>query len=285
MTSAATRIDSHQHFWQIDRGDYDWMTDEVASIRHDILPKDLKPYLEAHKISGTIAVQAAATVAETRFLLDLAAKNPLIKGVVGWVDVTAKDASETLQDLAQNPLFKGIRPMLQDIPETEWVLQPSVIETLRSVAKLGLKMDVLITPRHLDVIATLAQKIPDLQMVVDHCAKPTFDPAPTESWHAGMAQLATFDQISCKFSGLVTEIGPNWTPGQLDPVLDRLLSTFTPKRVMWGSDWPVLNLAGDYDRWVTTTQDMLAPLSEGDAADIWGNTASRFYDLEVKNDL
>lgn len=282
MTFPAGRIDAHQHFWRLDRGDYDWMTDEVAVLRQDLLPADLTPHLAAHKITGTIVVQAAATVAETRFLLDLAEHTPFIKGVVGWIDLTAENACETLDELAQNKKFKGIRPMLQDIKDTNWILQPKVISTLSYLAQKGLRFDALIMPRHLEVIATLAETLPELPIVIDHCAKPAIAQGADagESWRAGMRRLAGQPQIFCKLSGLATEVGPDWTQAHLAPVADTVLNAFSASRLMWGSDWPVLELAGTYDRWVATTENLLSTLSEPQKADIWGGSAACFYGLE-----
>lgn len=280
--SSIPKIDAHQHFWQIARGDYSWMTDEVADIRHDILPADLAPLIEARGIDGTIVVQAADTVAETEFLLSLAESTPFIKGVVGWVDLDNASASEQLVRLSQNPLFKGIRPMLQDIDETRWIARPKVIEALKQVSELGLRLDALITPRHLDVIAEIAQSLPELPIAIDHCAKPEIGHTeePGTIWRNGMERLAKCPNVICKISGLANEAGPAWNADRLRPTVDHVLRVFGPARLMWGSDWPVLNLAGHYEGWCRVAEQLFSDLASDEQRAIFGGTAQHFYGLE-----
>ena len=276
------KIDAHQHFWQISRGDYDWMTDDVADIRHDILPSDLSSLIDRHGITGTVVVQAAATVAETEFLLGLAENNDFIKGVVGWVDLEDADASQTLDRLMQSTAFKGVRPMLQDIEDSNWISQPKVMANLAALAERGLRLDALVVPRHLKVLAQVAKELPELAIVIDHCAKPVIaDGADAgDAWRDGMARLAEFPNLMCKISGLANEAGPGWGTEQLQPVVDHVLRQFGADRVMWGSDWPVLNLVGDYDQWRAATAELLQGCSEQDRAAIYGGTAVKFYGLE-----
>jgi len=283
--SSTQKIDAHQHFWQISRGDYAWMTEEVADIRHDTLPADLAPLIKAQGIDGTIVVQAADTVSETEFLLSLAEATPFIKGVVGWVDLEADTVLETLSRLSQNPWFKGIRPMLQDIEETRWIARPKVIEALEQVTEMGLRLDALITPRHLDVVAEIAQALPDLPIVIDHCAKPEIASTkePGTVWRNGMARLAKCPNVMCKISGLANEAGPDWNVGQLKPTVDHVLQVFGPTRLMWGSDWPVLNLAGHYDGWHTVAEQLLSHLTPDEKIAIFGGTAQHFYGLEQRS--
>ncbi|QDA36526.1 amidohydrolase (plasmid) [Paracoccus liaowanqingii] len=272
-------IDAHQHFWRIARGDYDWMTEEVAAIRRDLLPADLEPLAHAAGVTGTVLVQAAPTVDETLFLLDLADRSPLVRAVVGWIDLTGD--VETQLSRITHPALRGIRPMLQDIDDTDWILQDGVIDGLRRMADAGLRLDALITPRHLPVIDRLARLLPELPIVIDHCAKPVFDGAdPGPEWRHGMTALAAHPQIDCKLSGLATEYGPGWSVDTLRPVFDHVLAAFGPARLIWGSDWPVLELAGSYPDWLTVAQDLTAALPEGDRALIFGRTALRFYGLD-----
>jgi len=275
------RIDAHQHFWRIDRGDYHWMTDAVAPIRRNILPPDLAPLLAAHSIGGTVAVQAAATVAETEFLIGLAARYDMIRGVVGWVDLDDADAPATLDALQRYEVFKGVRPMVQDIAETDWIERPRVLANLAQLATRGLRLDALIVPRHLDVMARIAARLPDLPIVIDHCAKPVIAGGADagDAWRKGMAHLASFPNLHCKISGLANEAGPGWNADTLRPTVDHVLHHFGPQRVMWGSDWPVLDLAGDYDRWCTVSDTLLGGLSKDDRASVHGGTAMRFYGL------
>ncbi len=274
-------IDAHQHFWRISRGDYGWMTDAHEPIRRDRLPEDLAPMAARFGIEGTVVVQAAPTTGETRFLLDLADRTPLIRGVVGWVDLAAPDAPEQVARIAREPALKGLRPMLQDIEETEWVLRPEVIAGLRAMARAGLVFDALITPRHLSVIDRLAALLPELRIVVDHCAKPVFGPDgdPGAAWLDGMERLAAHERTSCKISGLANEFGPSWSAQALRSVVDHVLACFGPDRLMWGSDWPVLDLAGAYDGWLSAARTLTDHLPEAAQARIFGGTATAVYGL------
>ena len=274
-------IDAHQHFWRIARGDYGWMTDQVAPIRRDILPADLEPLARTAGVTGTVLVQAAPTLDETQFLLALADRSPLIRGVVGWIDLT-DDVAAQLSRIA-HPALRGIRPMLQDIDDTRWILQDGVIDALRQVAGAGLRLDALITPRHLPVIEELARRVPSLPIVIDHCAKPVFDGTdPGPDWRRGIDALAAHPQVFCKLSGLANEFGPGWSADTLRPVFDHVLRAFGPERLMWGSDWPVLELAGTYADWLQVAQTLCAAVSDADRAQVFGQTAARFYDLNVK---
>lgn len=281
--SSTIQIDAHQHFWHIARGDYDWMDDSVAAIHHDIMPNDLQPYLKTHEIDGTVVVQAAATVAETRFILGLADRTNFIKGVVGWVDLENPEAANTLDRLLVSPYLKGIRPMLQDISDTSWIMHSTVIANLKKVANRGLRLDALITPRHLEVILQLSEKLPQLQIVIDHCAKPEFtkDKGAQIMWRNGMIKLAERPNVMCKISGLANDAGPDWNTVKLKPYIEHVIETFGPNRLMWGSDWPVLNLVGDYTRWREVSAELLKDLSDQERAAIYGGNAIKFYDLAV----
>ncbi|MBA5779452.1 amidohydrolase family protein [Stappia sp. F7233] len=274
-------IDAHQHFWKVSRGDYFWMTDDVAPIRRDILPADLERFAPALGVTGSVLVQAAPTVAETDFLLDLAAKSPLVRGVVGWADLEASDLASTIDRLGRNPKLKGIRPMLQDIAETNWILRPPVLRGLELVQAAGLRFDALIQPRHLDVMLEVARRFPALPIVIDHCAKPVIRDGmdPGNRWRDGISALAEYEQIHCKLSGLATEHGPGWQTETLAPVSDHVLGAFGPQRVMWGSDWPVLELAGDYAGWLACARELTAALDEAARERVFWRTASSFYGL------
>lgn len=272
-------VDAHQHFWKTARGDYFWMDDSVAKIRRDILPEDLMPHAKACGIEATIAVQAAPTVAETDFLLELAEENSLIRGVVGWVDLESGLAAKDLKRLSANPLFKGVRPMLQDIAATDWVLQASVLSNLSIAADLGLSFDALVQPRHLQAIDGLARAVPDLKIVIDHCAKPVISGGADagDAWRCDMAHLASHEQIHCKVSGLANEYGTGWAAKTLQPVVDHVVTEFGADRIMWGSDWPVLELEGSYTDWFGCAQSMMQQLSDQERNAVFGETASRFY--------
>ena len=262
--STSPKIDAHQHFWQISRGDYDWMTDGVADIRRDTLPADLSPLLAKHDIAGTVVVQAAATIAETEFLLRLAKDTPFIKGVVGWVDLEDPACPSVLDHLMVSSVFKGVRPMLQDIEDTNWILRPTVMANLAAIAERGL---------------------PHLPIAIDHCAKPVIAGGAdaVNTWRDGMARLAALPNTRCKISGLVNEAGPGWNAQSILDVVTYVVDHFGSNRTMWGSDWPVLNLAGDCAQWRAVSDTLFADLNDLDKADIYGGTATRFYGLELSS--
>lgn len=272
-----TLIDAHQHYWQIARGDYGWMGPKVEPIRRDYFPADMKPHLDAAGVARTVVVQAAPTVAETEFLLGLADKDDTIAAVVGWVDLHASDAIATLERLASHPKFRGIRPMLQDIEDTFDILAPSCIAALERMPPLGLSFDALLQPRHLPAAAALADRLPDLAIVVDHGAKPFIASGIIEPWASDMAALAKRPNVSCKLSGLITEAGAGWSVAMLKPYCDHLIRVFGADRLMFGSDWPVLDLTADYAAWWNAAHALTSGLSEAERAAIFGGTAARFY--------
>lgn len=274
-------IDAHQHFWQLGRGDYAWPTRAEAAIFRDFGPDDLAPLLDQGGVTRTILVQATPSVAETRYLLDLAARTAFVAGVVGWVDLAAADAVEMIDHLRSDPRLVGLRPMLQSIDETDWILQPAAEPALRHMARVGLRFDALIQPRHLAVIAQLARRHPDLRIVIDHIAKPRMGQgaSPATAWRDGMSALAACPNMWCKLSGLITEIGPDWAPDDLADHAAHVLSGFGAARVMWGSDWPVVNLAGDYAGWLAEARRLTAGLTPREQAQVFDGTARAFYGI------
>ena len=277
-----TTVDAHQHLWRIARGDYGWITPELAALDRDFLPEDLIPHLDATGVERTVLVQAAPTVAETRFLLELADEEPRVAGVVGWLDLAASDATAVVDELAEHPKLVGIRPMLQDIEDTDWVLRDDVLAALAHVAAKGLTMDALVQPRHLPVIERLVRRLPDLDVVVDHVAKPVMRAGapPDSAWLDGLARLAAHESLHCKLSGMATEFGPGWTTPDLAPYADAVLERFGPERLMWGSDWPVLELVGTYEAWWDASRAMTDRLDASARAALFGGTATRFYGLD-----
>lgn len=271
------RIDAHQHFWKIARGDYDWMGPPVAPIIRDYLPADLQPHLKAAGIEKTVLVQAAATVPETEFMLELAEREATIGGVVGWIDLDAPDAPAVLKRLAGHRKFRGIRPMLQDIDDTFFILAEHRVAVLEALPSLGLTFDALVQPRHLPVVAALADRLPELKIVVDHGAKPFIAMGVIEPWASDMAALAKHQNVFAKISGLLTEAGADRSAAALKPYVDTLLSAFGPERLMFGSDWPVVELAATYDDWWRIANELTAGLSEAGRKAIFGGTAARFY--------
>lgn len=275
-------IDAHQHFWQLQRGDYSWIDDSVAPIRRDFQPEDLIPEMREAGVTRTILVQAADTLEETDYLLSLAAQHEFIAGVVGWVDFRAPTAQLSIDRLRSNPVLKGLRPMLQSIEETDWILRPDVQPALRHLLDCGLRFDALIQPRHLGAIVRLAHAYPDLPIVIDHLAKPKMGGGqkPMAEWLDGMKLLGQLPNVWCKLSGMVTEIGPDWQIGDLSPFAKVVIEAFGPEKLMWGSDWPVLNLAGDYQRWVEVARALTAPLGPAAQTRIFEGSARAFYGLE-----
>jgi L-fuconolactonase len=272
-------IDSHQHFWRLDRGDYTWLTPQLAPIYRDFGPGDLAPILAHHGIEGTVLVQAAATVAETGYMLALAAACDYVRGVVGWVDFESPAAPAEIERLARNPALKGLRPMIQDIADPDWMLRPVLRPALAALQRHGLRFDALLKPQHLAPFVRFLGLYPDLPIVVDHGAKPAIAAHRFQDWAAGMRALAQNPRVFCKISGLVTEAAPDWQPEDLAPYLDLLVESFGPRRLMWGSDWPVVNLAGGYDRWREASLKYLARLNPAERGAILGGTAERFYGL------
>ena len=277
------RIDAHQHFWKLARGDYRWLGPELAPLYRDFGPADLAPLRARHGIDGSVLVQAADSVAETEYMLALAAQDPTILGVVGWVDFEAKDVADTLERLARNPKLVGVRPMLQDIPDVRWMLRDNLAPAFAALVELNLAFDALVKPPHLPHLVRLVDRHPDLRMLVNHGAKPTISagerwPA-RAAWSADLRRLAAHPRLHCKLSGLVTEASRDWSESDLAPYAQELVEIFTPQRTMWGSDWPVVELAGGYSRWHDSAQALFAGLHAGERRALFGATAADFYGL------
>ena len=267
------KIDAHQHFWKLERGDYGWLTPDLKPLYRDFDPDDLRPLLEAAGIDGTIAVQAADTEAETEYLLSLADRYEWIMGVVGWTDLEAKDAPATIERMAQHTKLVGFRPMIQNIDDDAWMLKDNLRPALETMAALNLTFDALVMPRHLGHLSEFLKKYPNLRVVIDHGAKPEIHLGNFDSWAADMATIAKSPQAFCKLSGLTTEAGPNWRPDDISDYIDKILQVFTPARVLFGSDWPVLNLASDYGTWSSIVQSAV----QGHCNDVFETTAQTAY--------
>lgn len=270
-------IDAHQHFWSLARGDYGWLTPALGAIHRDFGPADLAPLLARHGIARTILVQAAPTEAETEFLLTIARAEAMVAGVVGWTDFAATDAPAAIGRLAANPLLVGLRPMVQDIADDDWLLRPSLAPAFAALIGHRLVFDALVLPRHLSRLYTVAQLHPDLSIVIDHMAKPPIAEGRLDPWRADMAALAALPNVCCKLSGIVTEAGPDWTVARLQPFVAHALALFGPRRIIWGSDWPVATLAASYDDWIAATGSLLAGLSPDERAAVGGGNAARIY--------
>jgi L-fuconolactonase len=273
----AVRIDAHQHFWEVARGDYHWMTPGSGPLLRDFGPDDLAPLLQRHGIAATILVQAAQTVAETRYLLDIAGRTPFVAGVVGWVDFTSPSAPDDIAALAANPLLVGLRPMVQDLDDDDWLLRRDLRPAIEAMIAHGLVFDALVYPRHLPRLAAFLDRHGDLPVVLDHAAKPLIRDGVLDPWRADIAAIAARGRTLCKISGLVTEAAPQWTAGDLEPYIGHLLECFGPRRLMWGSDWPVMTVAADYDGWVATSRTLLSGLSPAESDAVFGANAISFY--------
>jgi L-fuconolactonase len=278
------QIDSHQHFWRPSRGDYGWLTSDLIPLYRDFGPADLTPILQRHEIAGTVLVQAAPTVAETEYLLAIAAYAPFVKGVVGWAGFDQAGGPADIERLAADPRLKGMRPMIQDIADPEWMLRPELAQSIAALGRCGLAFDALLRPEHLGPFKRFLKLYPDLPVVLDHGAKPAIataglDAGPFDRWSRDIREIARDLRLHCKLSGLATEAAAGWRPADLEPYLDLLLESFGPSRLMWGSDWPVVELAGGYDLWRKTALAYLARLSEDEREAILGGTAAAFYRL------
>ena len=277
-------VDAHHHVWSLARGDYGWLTPGHAPIYRDF---SLDDYARAApQVATSVLVQAAPTFAETQYLLDIArASHGRVGGVVGWVELDDDNAPARLADAARDPLLKSVRPMLQDLDDPEWILQPRVMQALAAMPALGLRFDALVRPVHLLALARMVEAHSGLDVVIDHAAKPDIAAGEWEPWASAMRDLALHPRVYCKLSGLVTEAGPEWSVDMLSPYVDHVLGLFGTGRVLWGSDWPVVELNGGYDRWWQATSRLLEPLDDASRAAILGGNATRFYRLAPDNPL
>jgi L-fuconolactonase len=271
------KVDAHHHVWRVGRGDYGWLKPGMPLYR-DYTLADLRPLLG--DITATVLVQAAPTEAETGYLLNVARNSDgLVRGVVGWEDLAAPDAPTRIAGLATDSLLKGLRPMLQDIPDTGWILQPMVQPALHAIEAAGLCFDALVQPRHLPALLELCGRHPGLQLVIDHGAKPPIAADGFRPWADDIARLGRETNALCKLSGLVTEAAPDWQVDDLRRYVDHLLACFGPSRLMWGSDWPVVEVAGGYARWRDAAEALLRGLEDHEREAILGGTATRFYKI------
>ena len=278
------RIDAHQHFWHPARGDYGWMPKDDPVLDLPYGPADLRPLLTASGVARTVLVQAAPSIAETQYLLGIADATPEVGAIVGWIDFERQDDRAQLERLSRHPAFRGVRPMIQDIPDPDWMLGAGVDWAFKALVEFDLTFDALGFPHHLENFHIVLGRHPDLRVVIDHCMKPDIagqTPETFRHWADGMTRLARETGAFCKLSGLVTEAGPGWCAADLRPYADHVLETFGPDRVMWGSDWPVCRLRAEYDDWLAVAADLAGNLGAADRARIFGETAAKFYRIEA----
>lgn len=274
------RVDAHQHFWRPERSGHDWPTPDITALYRSFEPADLRPLAQAAGITCTVAVQASPTIDETHYLLALAAADTLVAGVVGWVPLLDAQAPARLAELARTAHFKGVRPMLQSLPDG-WIANPALAPAMKMLIDLDLSFDALVFTRHLADLQAFAKRFPALRIVLDHGAKPPVrdGAAGWQAWADGVARCAALPNVWCKLSGLVTEAAPHWQTGTLQPYVQHLLKHFGADRLMWGSDWPVVNLNGSYGAWQAAAEELLAGLDQAARERIFGGTAQAFYKL------
>lgn len=271
-------IDSHQHFWSYSAQQYTWMRPEQGILKRDYLPPDLEPLLRATGFEGTIVVQARQILEETRWLLELADRYPLITGVVGWVDLQSPTVRDDLARFAAHPRLRGVRHLLQDEADDEFALRPAFQEGIRVLAEFDLTYDICIIERQLPEALQLVYRFPDQPFVLDHIAKPRIKDRFFEPWASNLRRLAGFPNVVCKLSGLVTEADwLAWQPSDLTPYLDVVFDCFGPRRLMIGSDWPVCTLAAPYEKVMGIITDYIAELSPHEQKMILGDTARMAY--------
>jgi len=282
------RIDAHQHFWDPGRKDYGWIDDlqgeAAARLRRPILPADLAPLLTAERIDATILVQAAPTEAEGQFLLSLADQHGFIAGVVVWLDMDAPDFEERLDALCGRAKFVGVRPMIHDISEPNWMLRPNVRQAFGVLERRQVCFDFLVRPVHFPPLLEILEAFPRLRAVLDHIGKPQIGARQWQPWAAELARVASYPNLYCKLSGMITEASHTaWAPVDLEPYVRHAIEHFGPERCMFGSDWPVCTLAGSYHQVIEALERALAPLGLGPAAQqrIWGGSAAAFYHLST----
>jgi L-fuconolactonase len=273
-------IDAHQHFWNYDPREYQWIDETMTPLRRDFLPADLQDELEREGFRGSVAVQARQSLQETQWLLELAAQSPFILGVVGWVELRSPQAGAHLKQLTQNPKLVGIRHIVQSEPDDRFLLQPDFLRGISLLAEFDLAYDILIYPKHLNAAAELVRRFPEQRFVLDHLAKPEIKSGTINAWKKGIAELAAYPNVYCKLSGLVTEADWNrWKPDDMRPYLDVAFERFGANRLLIGSDWPVCTLAGSYARVMGLVKDYVSEHSEQEREAILGGNAKRFWRL------
>lgn len=274
------KIDAHQHYWQLSRGDYGWLTPELQVLYRDFLPGDLEAILREHGFDKSIVVQAAATTEETEFLLGLAERFESIAGVVGWLDFESDQFEQQLERFLEHPKFIGVRIMLQSIEDPEYVLQPHIVDRLWMLADRDFPVDLLVKEQQLSAIAKLVKAIPHLRGVIDHIGKPNIAGGELNLWAKWMEEIASNPNIYCKLSGMVTEADhQQWTSGDFEAYILHVIQVFGSKRLLYGSDWPVCLLAASYSQVVEVVNSSLSNLTVEERKDIFGHNAISFYKL------
>jgi len=274
------KIDTHQHFWQYNDRDYGWIGPRMEKLKCDQLPADLAGLLHKAGIDGTITVQARQCLEETEWLLQLADENPFIKGVVGWVNLCSRRVDEELERFCHHPKLRGLRHVVHDEPDDQFMMRDDFISGISKLRQYGLTYDLLLFPKHLPVACKLAARFPEQMFVLDHIAKPFIKDGKVKPWDSDIRRLASFENVSCKISGMVTEADwHNWKAEDFRPYMDIVLEAFGSVRVMVGSDWPVCTVAGEYEEVMRIAGDYIEQLSPTEQAAIWETNAKRIYQI------
>ena len=275
------KIDAHHHLWKFDADEYGWIDEGMEVLRRDFLPADLHKEMAASGIDGALAVQARQTVEETHWLLQWAGQNDFMKGVVGWVPLAEPNVGAVIEQFSANLKLRGVRHVLQDEPDENYILREDFNRGIRELARYNLTYDILIFERHLPQTIRFVDQHPKQKFVLDHLAKPRVKERAISAWREHMLELAKRENVYCKISGLATEADhKNWTEEQLQPYIDTVLSAFGAKRVMFGSDWPVCLLALRYEKWVDIVAKTASRLSVTEQQRLWAGTAVEAYGLE-----
>ncbi|THD49678.1 MAG: amidohydrolase [Bradyrhizobium sp.] len=275
------RIDCHMHHWTLALERYYglWMTPALKSLYGDFGPRDAAPVMTQSGIDGVVLVSAANSIHETGYLMGVADSQDYVRGVVAWIDMLAPGAADDIRYWSRFRKLKGFRPYLQDLPEDDWVLKPQLAPALRAMVESGLSFDILIKPRHVAHAVEFVRRNPDLMVVVDHMAKPEIRNSGFEPWRREMEAFRALKHVHCKISGILTEDGDAWSLERIRPYVDAVIDIFGPDRLMFGSDWPVVNLVADYGRWVDAVETLLGDLTRADQQKIWADNGERFYRL------
>lgn len=273
------RLDAHQHFWSLANAFTDWPTPEMGEIHRDFGPGDLEAILAANNISGTILVQASPSIEETSWCLSIADKHDFVRGVVGWIDFESHDALDQMDRLACHPKLVGLRPMVQSITESGWLLREQFEPVFLRMMSNDLRLDGLVLHHQICDLTVLAGRYPGLSIVLDHAGKPRLRTNDFKNWSREIESLAAHPNVFCKLSGLWTEAGDDHSTARLLPWVAHLLDCFGADRLMWGSDWPVLNLIGTYSQWHHQCEQFLLHLSADERAGVFGDNGKQFYGI------
>lgn len=275
------KIDTHQHYWRYDPHEYSWITDDMVELKQDRLPQDSKFHLEQHCITGCIAVQARQSERENQFLIDLAENNKQIVGIIGWVNLSDKSGAASLEKWQHNYLMKGYRHLIQDEGDPEqFFLNTQFNQHVDLILKQNKVYEVLIHAKSLPAAIQFCHKHDQGLLVLDHLGKPNIATGDPQEWKKQIAPLASQQHVVCKLSGLITEAGKNWQATQIAPYLDIALEIFGPQRLMFGSDWPVCLLAGEYSQVYQLIENTINQLSVDEQSAIWGENAKKVYRLD-----